>query len=763
MAAAHAQQAIRLLRQPPNAQPWTVWGFTGYRDPDFYLWLARAEDALAWPDLPTEQRAEIRRRLALLAYLYTDADAWAAGSGSHLGTPNMSMGAGITGIYFSALLPDHPRYAYWMTHYRDFVAYWLANYTTAGGAWFEPPTYQLFGPTRWLSTAQILLRNGGWGDLTANGLHAAVLRYNAHLTMPDPRFKGWRILPGMGNSGNTLEGIWGLGVGVTEASDPEAAGFFADMHARASGNRRVGFGAEDPGYAFFSLPDVPAKSQPLATTYIPGYGVAFRAHFGSPDETAMLFRCGYNRSHWDVDDQNVILYGKGAPLSPGTAYQYYFGIARQSGPVSNQCRIVDATRGDTNGRIQTDVQDYGFGPNADYAVGRMYLSKEEIGDGKGDMEWRRHIQFLKSDTPAGANYFVMRDTFTGNEGAPVKEGRKAWWSWLNLGPADRVRVDGTAFDATKVSVDKLTPPDQQPALRGNTLEMATEFGASSWFWFDTPQQPEVKAVMTFITDLAPNYHHRVFGGALGVPNAGLKEAKTIFRIEGTTDDGFSYVLYPRKGGEPTPACTRLAPGCLKIVTPESTDYVFISDTPLAFDQDGVAFTGKAGAVRVFKDRVVLSMNSGSGRIAYHGLVLTGHGPFERTVKLADMTAGEQNVGGYEKKIVTVDLGRGLTVRGEMPFTARLEGDQVKIRTEGRARQFILSWPNWLMHPQYFLDGQEYMVFVSDYASQNWGRYGGAYGMCLSTRDGAHDLVIRPRVWPKPWDDGTVRQLGGVTK
>ncbi len=186
--------------------------------------------------------------------------------------------------------------------------------------------------------------------------------------------------------------------------------------------------------------------------------------------------------------------------------------------------------------------------------------------------------------------------------------------------------------------------------------------------------------------------------------------------------------------------------------------MFISDRPVSFRGEGVEFAGKAGAVRVFKDRAGLCFTSGSGKIGYRGYVLTGHGPFEKTVPLGDLKPGRQDLGGYEKQIVTVDLGRGVTVRGELPFEARLDGDKVRIQAEGRARQFILSWPDWLMHPQYFLDGQEYMVFVSDYASQAWGEFGHAYEMCLSTRDGRHELEIRPRLWPKPWEDGWQRGL-----
>jgi hypothetical protein len=56
----------------------------------------------------------------------------------------------------------------------------------------------------------------------------------------------------------------------------------------------------------------------------------FSSHEHDPDETALLFRCGYNHSHWDMDDLNVILVARGAPLSPGTGYQYYYGPANQN-------------------------------------------------------------------------------------------------------------------------------------------------------------------------------------------------------------------------------------------------------------------------------------------------------------------------------------------------------------------------------------------------------------------------------------------------
>ena len=283
--------------------------------------------------------------------------------------------------------------------------------------------------------------------------------------------------------------------------------------------------------------------------------------------------------------------------------------------------------------MQTDMQDYGFGTNADYALGRMYFSAETLGDGKGEMDWRRHILFLKSAQPTGPNYFVMRDSFTGYDGAPTKPAdRKAWWYWLTLDTADLTTVNGTAFDASQVPVEKVIPESQWPTLTGNTIEMGTKYGASTWFWFDTPTTPKLQATIQMRYGVAPADYQTQFGKLLpSIPPSRSKEERTVYRMEGNADTGFFYVAYPRKGDEATPTCTRLAPGCLKIITSEATDYVFIGDAPFDFNQEGVVFSGKAGAVRVFRDHAVFCMNSGTGNIGYNGHVFSGTGPFERSV------------------------------------------------------------------------------------------------------------------------------------
>jgi hypothetical protein len=746
------ENARRVLKNlgSPYGSPWQVFGLPGYNQTYFRAFLPLAEDALACPDLPADVRADLRRHLALWAHLYAEPDYNPRGSGVHLGNPNMPIGRTLVLVMFAAMLPDHPQYDYWMTQMRDWAEYRLAINTIPSGAWFEPPTYQMYGPTRSLTIAQVLLRNGGFGDLGGKPYHSRVLEYNAHLTVPDVRYKGWRILPGMGNSGNTLEGVWGMGMGVVEQADRDSAGFFRFMHRHCSGNQRLTLN-DGPDYSFFYLPDVPERPRTLGTTYIPGYGVIFRAHFGSPLETAMLLRCGYNKSHWDRDDLNVILYGKGAPLSPGTGYQYYYGPATQNDAVyHNRVKPGRLDAHEPFGRIENTVQDYGFGQNADYAVGREYFPPEYFDDDKGETQWRRHVLFPKSRKPDGANYFVMRDTFLGPEDQPDNAVRPAWWHWLNLDTADRIRVDGKAFNKEAVALNQVVSEGKMPHLRGRTLEMDSGYGASTFIWFAQPSNTDVRAVMTFDYPMGPNYHHRAFGKKLGVLSQEDKETKTIVRIKGTTAEGFLYVVYPRKDGEAAPRCTSPTPGCVKIVTPEATDYVFLSDVPMEFDSEGVVFAGKAGTVRVFRDRVALCISSGFGRVGYRGYILKGHGPLQRSVSLSRLKPGEHDLGGHEKQIAQVDLGAGIQVRGEMPFTATLEDRAIRIRTSGRARTLVVTRPPFILRPDLTVDGLRWMAGWTDYAGSDWGRMKDTNLMAVSTPEGEHELVIRDMTFPQTW-------------
>jgi hypothetical protein len=407
--------------------------------------------------------------------------------------------------------------------------------------------------------------------------------------------------------------------------------------------------------------------------------------------------------------------------------------------------------------VDAPLRDYGFGPRVDYAMADRYYPPELYED-KTERHWRRHVMFLKSDRLGGTDYVVMRDTFPGN---PATD--RTWWTWLNLGEADMISVGGQPLSPAQTPHDTAPELDKLTVVKGSVVEMKTAFGAGTCVWF-AGDPLEFRARLTFKAGM-----HLPFNPELPMLNFSKwlpdkTEVKTI--LEGMAPPGrdYFYVVYPHKDGEAAPPFTRLGDGCIKTVTAEATDYAFVSDAPMAFDQEGVVFTGKAGAVRVTADRVVLSMTSGSGRVGYKGCVLEGHGPFERTIPLAALKPGVTKIeGGYEKKIVSVDLGRGVVVTGEGPFRAVLEGDVIRIVTSGRARVLNVTQPPFIRRPEYSLDADEWMACWTDWPDSGFGTFSHTDMMALSVPEGDHDLAVKDLVFPPVWERTFEPAIEGVVK
>ncbi|OPZ88200.1 MAG: hypothetical protein BWY76_00068 [bacterium ADurb.Bin429] len=381
---------------------------------------------------------------------------------------------------------------------------------------------------------------------------------------------------------------------------------------------------------------------------------------------------------------------------------------------------------------------------------RYYPAAAFAGE-QDEMWWNRHIFFLKSASPAGANYFVMRDTF------PNGKDRPTWWTWMNLDGAEKVSVDGTAFDSKTVPYNKLDEK-AMPVMTGQALEMKTAYGAATWFWFTRPLP--IRARMTW------DYSQ---GGRLRMPKEWFpkfteKETKTTIEAIAQPGADYYYVVYPRKDAEKTPACADLGDGGVKVTTAESTDYVFISDTPLNFNKENVVFTGKAGAVRVFPDYVVFCMNAGSGKIGYKGTIFEGNGPFERTVRTADLKPGVTAVNEtYAKSIITQQYDNNNEVRGEGPFTVKLENRAIRISVDGRARVLYVTKPEWMDRPQYTIDGVEWMPCWTDYPSSGWGTFKDTNLIAIAVPDGKHELVITDLVFPPVWTRQFTPGIPGVVK
>lgn len=609
-----------------------------------YLLAAQAEAALTRPELPAETRKDIRACLALLAYIYEDADMMSYANGHHHGNPNMGTARFWSGPCFMTLLPDHPQFTAWRDHMAQYGAYNISTQMAPGGGYFEfGAAYHMHGFARTTNGLPGLQSAGAnVADLLTNYV-APDWRYYMNLLTPyDSRWRS-RMIPGMANSepGNTENLL-------------EAAGTLADSNPELAANLRWAWEANgSKGGANLAL--APANITPvepkLTSQLYPGVGVIFRAHQG-PQETYMLLRAGFEWSHWVTDPGHFILCSKGAVLVPYQPYQYY-DSDNAAFDLNNTMRFGHPENTWPYGWGDSTVLDHAFGASVDYAWASTGFPEWYIKPGvsptwqntsnvpsagarkldatpnqvEGAFEWSRQVLFMKGKTAASPNYFVFRDSMPG-------EGKLASYLYLNLlGTRKDITTHGGHIAVetewpTKLDVLFAQPTAVTPDIHEQRLPLA---------FHNANLNERVGAAET----ISPNWVKQDGSKWEGVPTSyQTQENHVMLRIPGAPGAGYFWVLYPRTANEPAPQISVLADGVMKITHPEGTDYVFLGSSPVSYTGEGVVFQGRAGAVRLDGDSVVLVKAGGEGKVGYKGRIIAGTAPVEQRITLAQLAAGE---------------------------------------------------------------------------------------------------------------------------
>ncbi|MHB9131954.1 MAG: hypothetical protein ACYDBB_12840 [Armatimonadota bacterium] len=605
-----------------------------------YVWIAvMADDVLSWPELPAAEREDLRARLALVAYLHMEPDMMAHGTGTHTGNPNMGYARQSDMNGFMALLPDHPAYTTWRDYMTGFFTYKTGSFMAPGGGWFE------YGAAYHQHSLEKTTRNflgvkasGSTNtDQMYNYLRPELNYYMNLLTPYDSRWLA-RMIPGGGNSCPGYSEIYLEGMAGMEDRDSE---FAANLRWAWEQNGMQDWRSSEQFNPLLGRPYIAAKEPKLGSLLIPGVGVIFRAHQG-PDETYMYLRSGYLWSHWYVNDQgSFILYSKGAALVPFQPYQYYYSSiadfdqynVMRFGAMENQYEM---------GWPDTNILDHAFGPTVDYAWSstgyqEWYITpgvKQEfsatsphrldksIAQTEGAFAWNRQVLFLKGETAKSPNYFVFRDTMPG-------DGKLAnWFNMSLIGRKSDITTDGTRIGVNTEWPTKLDllfaqkEPVKVDLKEEDQPLIAAIYNTPGWFSAakDKPMSPHwVRA-----DGKAPVADNTFSNG----PD---REQHVLLRMPGAPGQERFWVAYPRGEGEAAPKISNPAPGVMKIVTAESTDFVFLSPTPLTFEGEAVSFTGCAGSVRIKKSAVTLALTGGVGKVGYKGYVIQSETAFERTI------------------------------------------------------------------------------------------------------------------------------------
>lgn len=528
---------------------------------------------LAMPHLSEKEREVLRARMLFLAYKLASEKYWSPRLGFSA-NPNMTTLVYAELAFLSFLFPRHPMAETWRKAGVGEMLHEVETWSGPNGGWLEAPHYATVALDHIVAIGYAM-KNLGLGDklLHHERLKKAVEWLAKISTPPDPRFKGLRHSPPIGNTWlYETSCLYGYMAKVWRERDPAYADAMRWMWEQQGNPTWPGIGGAYPttdGFREALLPTFPPRPSPAMGTRppkwgsesFPGSGVILRAHFPSDRETQLYLIQGNLHDHYDDDKGSFELWGKGRPLLCDFGY-----VGMDAAEHHNRVDI----NGD--GKIAA----FATTPAADFVHNQQGA-------------WDRCILFVKDADPLGSNYVLIRD-------AIGKDAPKAanWWLWMNT-EEDPKRTDATALVAVKGRDD---------------------VDLDIWFAPSAAALLPVEKGVVKTTPLSVKTH------SAGPPSTDLRGLHLVL------EPGLNlpFVLYPRLRDEKPPVISPLGGEAgLKVETAAGTDYIFLAPQPTEVSIENIRFKGTAGVIQVRPKAVSLTLCQ-PGELAFERFALKSGKP-----------------------------------------------------------------------------------------------------------------------------------------
>lgn len=676
--------------------------FSHYRQAEKLTWAVDVRRKLEQPGLSPSERGRLQRNIAAFCSFMSEPDFNTRASMTHQGNPNMPVNRFFALPFAVALIPDHPMAKTWMDVSAAYVRYKAGGNTAPLGAWSELITYYAASAPTVMHGA-LVARQGGRLDASTARLATGPMDFTLKLLSPvDPRFNA-RVVPGFGHEGALMFNQWTPAASLIRDLNPELAAAFVWAWDQ---QKRPGPQQHDNGFTHLTAnqTDLLPKATPevvrqaLASSWLPGFGATLRAFPGDPNETFLAYRQGYLASHSDANQGDFVLYAKGAPLTVMSLAGYAIHAGERKALFDEfgwHSRVRFGKQSDSGGwpggGPVSGVHRHFFSRSVDYlrSVGDYSPRVTDptipyVRDlaAPGTVRWTRQILFLKDKQAAGPNYFVFRDSFRNRDRGDTTGLPQTWWYQRTLGSKPQVKPFEAGFDYSSQWGPKMHTHFLQPAR----VQLESR---------------EVTAPATLYNQLARTWL------AAGTPvvkqegeaNATIRETITV-NAAGPISPGQDVLvaIYPQGREEAVPQYEILAEGVARISTTSATDYVFASLDGVAFTNADVSFNGVAGAVRVLRDEVHLSVLEGAGTVRYQRCTLHAGQPATRVVPMAEVHAGKT----LEVPAIKVSLRFALEEKAG-PIEQLAPGVRKQTLTNGVAFDFDT--------PQPIRFGRDQVVFV----------------------------------------------------
>jgi hypothetical protein len=533
---------------------------------------------LTMPDLTERERQVLRARMLFLAYKLSSEKYWSPRLG-FAANPNMTTLVYAQLAFISFLFPKHPMAEQWRKAGVGEMLREAETWSGPNGGWLEAPHYATVALDLIIAIGYAR-KNLGLGDdlLCHERLKKAVEWLAKISTPPDPRFKGLRHSPPIGNTWlYETSCLYAYMAKVWRERDPDYANAMRWMWEQQGLPTWPGIGGAYPatdGIREVLFDATPSKGAPKwGSEHFPGSGVVLRAHFPSERESQLYLIQGNLHDHYDDDKGSFELWGKGRPLCGDFGYSGF-------DPADHHNRV------DING--EGKIVAFTTQPAADFVHSQQGA-------------WDRYVLFVKNADPLGPNYVLIRDCV--GKAAP-RAGN--WWLWLNTEEEPRGSHTETAEGAEK---------------NGKIVAVKGRDDVDLDLWFapsGASLLPTEKGIVK-TTPLSIKTH------SAGPPSTDQRGLHLVL----PPDSALSWLLYPRLRDEKPPTITPLGrEEVLKVESPAGTDYVFLSPQPTETQFERIRFKGTAGIIQVRQKQVTLTLCQ-PGEVRFDGLELASDQPTTR--------------------------------------------------------------------------------------------------------------------------------------
>jgi hypothetical protein len=549
----------------------------GYASSFFAIGLSRsvrryvAACDVVWDCFTPEEKLRARRTCALAGYVMSDGDWWqyAYTKGQTNYLPNFNSDAFCCVGLLSLFLSDHPNTKVWTRYQVERMDVELAQHVRLDGGGEEnignyyPATLAMLLLPSWWA-----LKQTGVKDYSADPrVHAAARFLLRCLGPADPRDGGLRMIPPIGHhpySRKDLPLFAQLAPFLKDADPELAANLMWGWRATGAPVRNFVDHSGPEGdpltrQYIFQDPTLPEIPPVLGSYDLPHVGAVLRSH-GLHERASYLFlKSGSVHSHHDEDEGSFHYFGRGVPLACD-------GLALQNGATAAQHNAVSfGKRGQPSGLVER----FTTTPGADYVraqiAPRAFACEGMYMDDTHRSGWTRELVFVKSPTPGGVEYLVVKDTAAGPE--------PAQWNLDVLSRKPEVRADGRVW------------------FPGHP-----EFDMGLEVIFPEPAGAAVHFEKGVVEEKIKTPDRATLGHMASIYLTWTITEHWLLHVPAGAGTTFVAVLFPRRPSEPSPTVEYLErEETLRLTHSEGQELIFLRPNPVVgINLDGVIFRGRAG-------------------------------------------------------------------------------------------------------------------------------------------------------------------------